>query len=630
MSSAGPVAPEPDAEALRADHWIAVKSFRSSGPTKHLSLEDGRTLRVHRFALVGKGDSVRGSLEDGLSVATRSGEVLLHPPFRHAHSLELAPGVHASVDVREIVSDDDFQAYRALSEFHYRSDDSFGRRAVLLMTSAGSLLPHTVGFIELTTAFLNLKNRNDLFDSPFSEVSHGISWDAWDVAARSAYTNVIVRISRMVIHPEVRGLGLTTPLIRSAVEFCRTRWHLARRRPLFLEITADMLKFMPFVQAAGMRYIGESPGNEKRLVKDMQYLYRTGQALQDAAIPPSEVRHSVLGGRGKGILQRQRRDLERIIDLHARLGPQIPFEQFIAELVDDIDLPDVYEVLLPFVRFPKPTYMLGLTRRADAFVRSRATQLGVTAEPLNIPSSAAASEPFSIDGLSLRYSIDTGSFDHESSREIRRAFGLDKQFHFATGITDLTFAVQPGEVCYIYGASGSGKTSLLRLLENAGEDPAPAVVTGRIVRPRDARVGKLAEEFPLGALVDAVGAKSLRQAINALNTAGLAEPRLYLSHFGQLSAGQQYRAHLARLLCSDANVWILDEFTSSLDDATGLAVARNFAKAARRRGIICFVAGVRRSPLINALAPDVLVQLDQLRSPKVTRDWLRLSAGDAV
>ena len=39
----------------------------------------------------------------------------------------------------------------------------------------------------------------------------------------------------------------------------------------------------------------------------------------------------------------------------------------------------------------------------------------------------------------------------------------------------------------------------------------------------------------------------------------------------QLSAGQQYRAQLARLLCSNSNIWFLDEFASSLDDATAVA-----------------------------------------------------------
>ena len=119
----------------------------------------------------------------------------------------------------------------------------------------------------------------------------------------------------------------------------------------------------------------------------------------------------------------------------------------------------------------------------------------------------------------------------------------------------------------------------------------------------------------------AIEAKDIDQGVEALNAAGLAEPRLYLSRWDQLSAGQKYRAQLARLICSDTNVWVLDEFASNLDDATALSVGRNFARAARRQEVICLIASVRRTPLVNSIAPDIVVHLNQVADPVVSKDW---------
>ena len=145
--------------------------------------------------------------------------------------------------------------------------------------------------------------------------------------------------------------------------------------------------------------------------------------------------------------------------------------------------------------------------------------------------------------------------------------------------------------------------------------------TGKITVPSDGVVDSLDKQLPDRPLLQAIGPAPLEDAIESLNIAGLSEPRLYLSRYDQLSAGQQYRAQLARLLCSDSNIWLLDEFASNLDDATALAVGRNFARAARNRGSICFIASIRRNPIINAIRPDLVVQLNQIGKPIVTDDW---------
>ena len=64
---------------------------------------------------------------------------------------------------------------------------------------------------------------------------------------RAAYVNAHVRtISRVVIHPQFRGLGLASELVRKLIEVCPTR---------YVEAAAVMAHVHPFFAAAGMRQV---------------------------------------------------------------------------------------------------------------------------------------------------------------------------------------------------------------------------------------------------------------------------------------------------------------------------------------------------------------------------------------
>jgi GNAT superfamily N-acetyltransferase len=62
---------------------------------------------------------------------------------------------------------------------------------------------------------------------------------------RAAYVNGHVRtISRVVVHPQFRGLGLASELVRKLIAVCPTR---------YVEAAAVMAHVHPFFAAAGMR-----------------------------------------------------------------------------------------------------------------------------------------------------------------------------------------------------------------------------------------------------------------------------------------------------------------------------------------------------------------------------------------
>lgn len=150
---------------------------------------------------------------------------------------------------------------------------------------------------------------------------------------------------------------------------------------------------------------------------------------------------------------------------------------------------------------------------------------------------------------------------------------------------NMNLSVPPGTLLQVQGANGSGKTSLLRTI--CGLMPPES---GE-VRWQGTNIRKLGEDFStsltyLGhrnAIKEELSAlENLRiacglsgvtltrdEASQALKKTGLAGKENLPARF--LSEGQRRRAALARLVTSDATLWVLDEVLASLDtEAIGL------------------------------------------------------------
>ena len=140
----------------------------------------------------------------------------------------------------------------------------------------------------------------------------------------------------------------------------------------------------------------------------------------------------------------------------------------------------------------------------------------------------------------------------------------------------LAFAVEAGTALLVTGPNGAGKTTLLRML--AGFLPPEL---GHIRLEGGAAEASIAEQCHYVGHANAVK-PSLTVAENAAFWSGFlggAQDRLdaALQAFGlealrdiptgYLSAGQRRRAGLMRLLLSPRPIWLLDEPTSSLDQA---------------------------------------------------------------
>jgi UDP-glucose/iron transport system ATP-binding protein len=170
-------------------------------------------------------------------------------------------------------------------------------------------------------------------------------------------------------------------------------------------------------------------------------------------------------------------------------------------------------------------------------------------------------------------------------------------------IQDANFELQKGEVLAITGRSGSGKTSLLRLLNRLDEPTSGTVfVDGQDyhdIEPRELRrkLGMVTQRpylFP-GSVSDNLrfgpaqrGETLEPESIDAL----LAQVGLknYAGRdVANLSGGEAQRVSVARTLANSPLVILLDEPTSALDEAAKLEVESAIQRVVRDRGLTCVV-----------------------------------------
>ncbi|MGJ7442007.1 ATP-binding cassette domain-containing protein [Aquipuribacter sp. MA13-6] len=191
-----------------------------------------------------------------------------------------------------------------------------------------------------------------------------------------------------------------------------------------------------------------------------------------------------------------------------------------------------------------------------------------------------------------RHAALTAGGPHAGSRIL--ADGLTKRFGSVRAVTDVSFAVEPGQVTGFLGPNGAGKTTTLRMvLGLVRPDSGTSTVDG--VPYRDLR----APLSTIGAALDGTGANGGRTGRDHLRwvaaagglPVGRCDEVLDLTGLsdagrrkvGGYSMGMKQRLALATALLGDPGVLVLDEPANGLDPA-GIAWLRGFLRTLADEG----------------------------------------------
>jgi len=127
-----------------------------------------------------------------------------------------------------------FEDYDRLGRFHYRTR---GSKSLSMKDSYKLLLNNElIGVIVYSPSYLNLKARNMVFGERYI-------YTPGDLHKAKLINEEIARISRVVIHPKFRGIGLGSFLVRETMPKVKVK---------VIEVLAVMAKYNPFFEKAGM------------------------------------------------------------------------------------------------------------------------------------------------------------------------------------------------------------------------------------------------------------------------------------------------------------------------------------------------------------------------------------------
>jgi ATP-binding cassette, subfamily B, bacterial HlyB/CyaB len=198
-----------------------------------------------------------------------------------------------------------------------------------------------------------------------------------------------------------------------------------------------------------------------------------------------------------------------------------------------------------------------------------------------------------------------------------------------SALNQISFGIMPDTVLGIVGRSGSGKSTITRLLQGISRDYSGQISIdgcdlrginlahlrrnlGIVLQDSFLFRGTVAENILAGrpglTLSDAVHAARLAGAFEFIEKLPNGYETLIEEGCSNLSGGQRQRLAIARALVHDPRILILDEATSALDPESEALVNTNIARIAEGRTML--IISHRLSSLVNC---DAIMVMDEGR-----------------
>lgn len=216
---------------------------------------------------------------------------------------------------------------------------------------------------------------------------------------------------------------------------------------------------------------------------------------------------------------------------------------------------------------------------------------------------------------------ETITFDNVGLR-----YGTDREV-----LSDVSFTLYPGSFYFLTGASGAGKTSLLKLLYLA-QRPSRGVIsmfgTDVITLPRSRlpafrrRIGVVFQDFRLVPHLSAFDNVALPLRVSGMREADLRGPVTEMLEWvglthrtdarpATLSGGEQQRVAIARAVIGRPDMLVADEPTGNVDPEMALKLLRLF-EALNRLGTTVVVA-THDVHLLRKVPESLIMRLDKGR-----------------
>lgn len=459
-------------------------------------------------------------------------KVRVYPPYEKKEIIYLPPH-QFEVSFRERRDSEDWERVKYLENFHYRGkgfNKIVGRRTVLLAEIREFGI---VGFGILSASVAISSPRFKLLNTSFTDLM------------RSGLINRIIRIPRIVIHPEFRGVSLGALMARHLVNYAKEYWDINHYTPIMVEVMAAMTEYHSFFEKAGFVKVGYTAGYKGKAIIPQ---YGTGSfALRD----PSEY----------DFMENQRQKPYLVYPLH----PDI--EKKVEPYTDSLSR----QFLPQLPKLTKPLVFQSVSLRYR--IRNGSTERTNTIKEAFGVDSEHAFSPV-LEDFSLR--IEPGDV-----ALITGASGCGK----STFLKLLTME----------------RSALRKTLQWSGEFPRFAGSKIGVLNTIFDLSKSLVDQVQIQG--------NIREAIELLNSVGLTEAYLYIKRPNQISDGQRYRFAIAKLCDSEKPIWIADEFVSTLNPEMAAIVAKGIRKLAFKYGATLILAAPHIQNFVGSLLPNKIIKL---------------------